>query len=158
MNSTTDDFNLDLFHQVSSITISLVAIIGNSLIFYILAKPEFRSQSFFRYLFFGTIFNTINALLIWPINYPDFFLINEILISCNIQQYINDVSTTFSGWIIVLTSVDTFLSVKYPTKFQLVKSFKAQIIIILSLSVLFFSVYAFNKYSHIFAIIKEKSN
>ena len=89
MNSTTDDFNLDLFHQVSSITISLVAIIGNSLIFYIFAKPEFKTQSFFRYLFFGTIFNTINALLIWPINYPDFFLINEILISCNLQQYIN---------------------------------------------------------------------
>ena len=51
-------------------------------------------------------------------------------------------STTFSGWIIVLTSVDTFLSVKYPTKFQLVKSFKAQIIIILSLSVLFCSLYS----------------
>jgi len=52
------------------------------------------------------------------------------------------VSTTFSGWIIVLTSVDTFLSVKYPTKFQFVKSFKAQIIIILSLSVLFCSLYS----------------
>ena len=89
MNSTTNDFNHELFNLISSITISAIALIGNSIIVYILAKPEFRKESFFRYLFFGTIFNTINALLIWPINNPDFFLINEILISCNLQQYIN---------------------------------------------------------------------
>ena len=141
MNTTSNDIS-DLFNLVSSISVSIIAIIGNSIVLFILTKQEFFKETFYRYLLIGTIFNTISALLIWPNNYPDLFLINEILISCQLYQYINDVSTTFSAWIIALCSVDTFLSVKYPTKFKFVKSFKAQIIIILSLSVLFCSLYS----------------
>jgi hypothetical protein len=74
MNDTSSESDNDLFNLVSSIVTSSITLLGNSIIFYILAKPEFRSQSFFRYLFIGTILDTINVLFIWPTYYPDYFL------------------------------------------------------------------------------------
>ena len=83
MNTTSNDIS-DLFNLVSSISVSIIAIIGNSIVLFILTKEEFFKETFYRYLLIGTIFNTISALLIWPNNYPDLFLINEILISCQL--------------------------------------------------------------------------
>ncbi len=40
MNDTSSETDNDLFYLVSSITISSIAMLGNSIIFYILAKPE----------------------------------------------------------------------------------------------------------------------
>jgi hypothetical protein len=154
MNDTSSETDSDLFYLVSSITISSIALLGNTIIFYILAKQEFRSQSFFRYLFIGTIFDTISALLVWPTNYPDYFLINEFKVSCNLYQYINDVSSSLSGSIIILTSLDTFLLVKYPTKFKLIKTFKFQMLILL---ILFMSFCALYSTDWIFMIIDSKS-
>jgi hypothetical protein len=142
MNDTSSETNNDLFHLVSSITISSIALLGNSIIFYILAKPEFRSQSFFRYLFIGTIFDTIRALSIWPTYYPDYFLINEFTFRCNLYQYISDIHFSLSGWIIILTTLDTFLLVKYPTKFKFIKTFKFQMLIVLILFISFCSLYS----------------
>jgi hypothetical protein len=142
MNDTSSESDNDLFNLVSSIVTSSIALLGNSIIFYILAKPEFRSQSFFRYLFIGTILDTINVLFIWPTYYPDYFLISEYRVSCNLYQYISDICFSLSGWIIIFTSLDTFLLVKYPTKFKLIKSLKSQMLILLILFISFCALYS----------------
>ena len=142
MNSTQNIINSDLFNLVSSITVSAVALIGNSIVFYILTKKEFLKESVFRCLFIGTIFNTINALHIWPSNYPDFFLKNKSLFSCILINYVSAVFDTFSAWMIVLTSTDIYLTVKYPTKFLFRKKINYQMIIISILFILFCSLYS----------------
>ena len=155
MNSTTNDFNYELFNLISSITISAIALIGNSIIVYILAKPEFRKESFFRYLFIRTIVDTINAMLIWPSIYPDFFLIHNILIICQFNHYVNDVFNTLSSWIIVISSIDIYLTVKYPTKFHYRKKFKYQMIIFLILFITICSLYSTD---FIYTITDPKNN
>jgi hypothetical protein len=142
MNATSKETDNSLFYLVSSITITSIALLGNSIIFYILAKPEFRSQSFFRYLFIGTIFDTINLLLIWLSNYADFFLISKLKIICCLYQYISTIFWTLSSWLLILTSLDTFLLVKYPTKFKFIKKFKFQMLIILILFISFCALYS----------------
>ena len=130
MNTTLSETDDDLYNLVSSISVTAIAFIGNSIVFYILAQKEFRKESFFRYLLVGTIFDTITALLIWPINSPNFFLIDQLQVSCALFFYISDLTSTLSGWILILTSIYTFLLVKYPTKYKFIQKLKYQMLIL----------------------------
>ena len=133
MNTTSDYFNYDLLSLVSSITITTITLICNSIVLLIFSKKTFRNQPFIRYLFVCTIFDTICALIVWPSNYPDFFLINELDISCKLAHYINDVSIMISAWIDVIAALEILLLSKYPKRFNWRKIFKNQVIIILIL-------------------------
>jgi len=65
------------FYLISSIAITTIAIIGNSTVFIILVKTQFRKEPLFRYLIISTVFDTLNALLIWLTPTEMFFWINE---------------------------------------------------------------------------------
>ena len=121
------------FNLGSSITVSILAIIGNSGVILILQKNIFRKQPLFRYLIIGTIFNTFNSFTIWPSIYKDFFLINEIDISCKLYYYLSNLFASYTPFINTLITIDTLMMVKYPTRFQFRKTFKYQIIILLIL-------------------------
>jgi hypothetical protein len=143
MNDTSRKTKIDVLYQASLITIFSIALLGNTIIFYILANPEFCGQSFFRYQFIGTIFDTINVLFIWPFNYQDYFLMSKLKVSCILINYFNGIFTSLSTWLLILSSLDTFLVVKYPTKFKYLNNFKFQMLIILILFISFCALYSF---------------
>ena len=136
---------------VSAITFTTVSVLGNSIILYVLSKYEFRRQSTFRYLFIGTIFNTINANYLWPIFIYNYYFYNEIF--CRLFNYIIRVTHLCSSWINVINSIDTFCTVKYYSRFLFRKTFYFQIISFLLIFILscFFAVpfyfFDFNQFS-----------
>ena len=150
MNNTT--FDLNTFNQVSAIIITLVAVGGNSIVLVILARPEFRKQSLFRYLFIATIFDTLNALQIWPNSYFDFFLINQLDISCKLYSYLPSVTNVFSSWMNALSSIDVYLTVNYSSKFLFRKNLKTQI---LAMSITFVMAVVLNLPMYFYAIIRD---
>ena len=44
MNTTLSETDDDLYNLVSSISVTAIAFIGNSIVFYILAQKEFRKE------------------------------------------------------------------------------------------------------------------
>ena len=132
MNDTMGNDNIQsgTFYLISSIAITTIAIIGNSTVFLILVKTQFRKELLFRYLIISTVFDTLNALLIWPNTYRDVFLINEQNLNCIVFYFTSDSITSFTSGMNVLTSVDTLMLVKYPTNFQFRKIYKYQMLIL----------------------------
>ena len=125
--SKSGTFDWDTFNLASALTVTLAALIGNSLVIYVLSKPEFIKHSLFRYLLVATIFDTLNSLQIWPNNYDSFMLIKTLDIACKLWFYLGNVIGTYSSFMNIVTALDTFFSVKYPTKFHFRKTFKFQI-------------------------------
>ena len=124
------------FHLSASIAITLLTIIGNSLVIYVLIKPLFRKETFFRYLAVASIFDILSALCIWLAYFPDFFLINEVDFMCKLYGFLPNLMNECSTWVIVLSSIDRLLAVRYPLKFGFRKKFKHQALIMLVMFVL----------------------
>ena len=122
-------FDIDAFNMASSLTITIASLIGNSIVFYILTRPEFLKQTLFRYMLIATISDAINSITIWPTNYPYDFLVFKVLISCKLFNFLVNISNSISPFMNVIGSIDTFLLVKYPTKFKFRKKFKFQIFV-----------------------------
>ena len=57
-------FDIDAFNMASSLTITIASLIGNSIVFYILTRPEFLKQTLFRYMLIATISDAINSITI----------------------------------------------------------------------------------------------
>ena len=102
------------FALASSIFFTFFGILGNSLEIYVFSTPKFREVSLFRYLLIAAITNIYNAINVWTTNYPSFFKIKTSAISCKIFFYLNNIFGEFGAWILVLSSFDRFLSIKYP--------------------------------------------
>jgi hypothetical protein len=94
-NTKSDDFDYDSFNLANSIIVTVIATFGNVIIISILAKPELHLRRLFRFILVAAIFDTINAITIWPANYPDFFLINTNDVSCMLSSYLSHVSVRF---------------------------------------------------------------
>jgi hypothetical protein len=133
MNDTLSFNYDDTFNLIAASIVSSIAIIGNLAVIIILTKPKFRNEPLFRYLIVGTIFDTLNAIMIWPSINPDRFLVNEIDFLCKFNYFLNNLMSTFSVCINVLIAVDTLMIVKYPRMFKFRKSSKYQIFILLLL-------------------------
>ena len=143
---TTDTANIDLspyldytsrdFQLISSILITIISLIGNLLVAFILLRlKEFKKEPIFRYLLFAAINDLLNCIFIWPMFYPDYFLINQFDISCKLFSFIITVLQQLSSWINVVISIDTYVMVKYPADYHKRKNVKFQVII---LSAVFF--------------------
>ena len=113
------------------ITLTVISILGNSMILYVFSKPEFLKKPTFRYLSVATIFDTINIFLIWPFNYREFFLIDTSHTSCMVYHFISFLTHIFCSWINILNSIDTCCAVKYYSKFQFRNKLNFQIIVLL---------------------------
>ena len=106
-----------------------IAIIGNAAVIRILSKKEFLKEPLFRYLITPTVLNTLNVFILWPANFLDSFFINQFDFSCKFYFFTNNMLARFSAYMNNLTSLETLIMVKYPTKFQFRKTFKYQIMI-----------------------------
>ena len=104
----------NVYTLASSIFFTVFGILGNSLEIYVFSTPKFREVSLFRYLLIAAITNIYNAINVWTTNYPSFFKIKTSAISCKIFFYLNNIFGEFGAWILVLSSFDRFLSIKYP--------------------------------------------
>jgi hypothetical protein len=116
MNSTLIsqiNFNLTLS---TSIIFSVIGLIGNSLSVFIIIKKQFRRVSFFRYLAFSIINDTIVLITMWLYTIPDYFQTSSI--GCKLTQYFGFLFYQFCPWIEVVSSIDRVISVKYPTKYK----------------------------------------
>ena len=132
-NITSNYSKWEVLIPASSILIFMIGIIGNSIVFYILTRQEFLKNSFFRYVLISTGFDALNSLQIIPFTFKDFFKISELLISCELCFYIINITLTMSPWMNVLISIDVFVMIKYPHRFNFRKKLKFQIAICTSL-------------------------
>ena len=98
----------------------------NSLVIFILSRKYFFKVSLFRYLIIATKKDTLNFLFIWLANAPDFFKMNTYAIICKLYQYLSYIAYQLSVWIIVLSSIDRYLAVKYSNRFNFRNEFKYQ--------------------------------
>jgi hypothetical protein len=110
---TSDSSFNDIFSIVTSIMVTTISFIGNTAVILILSKQEFKKEPLFRYLITASIFDTVNAIMIWPANYLDIFLKNQINWICKCFTLMNNVLGTFSSYINILVSIDTLMLVKY---------------------------------------------
>ena len=114
MSDNIDSSLIFTINFTSTAVLTVFALVGNSLVLFILSKPEFLKVSMFRYLFAATIFDTINVLASWPSVFPDAFQINNNSLSCKLYLYFFFIPFQTSPWIISMSSVDRYLSIKYP--------------------------------------------
>lgn len=112
------------FYLTSSIVITTVGLIGNLLSLYILSKPQFRDISFFRYLIVTMANDIINLATWWPSILP--YQTNTDSVSCKLVTFFGYLFYQFCPWIIVVSSIDRLLSVKYPAKFRFRTKLKYQ--------------------------------
>jgi hypothetical protein len=113
------------FGIISKSTLTVIGLLGNSFVFYILTRPKFFKKSIYRYMIFETILNTLLVIGAWIYNYPDIFF-NSSLTACKSIIYLSLSIYRLSPWIIALTAIDRYLSVKYPRKFEFRNKFKFQ--------------------------------
>ena len=114
------------FNLVTAILFTMFALIGNSFSIFVLTKPKFLEVPLFRYLIVSTIVETISVSFIWASGFPNAFGINSYDINCKMYVYLSIMFLQMGPWTNVLSSIDRYLSVKYPTKCQFRKQFKFQ--------------------------------
>ena len=127
----TDYFNYfmqNYFNLTSAIVLTAVGVSGNLFVLFVLRKKEFQKETLFRYYFLATFSDIINVLFIWTNNQPDLFLINTNRIACKFNNYLTMVVYSLSHWIIMISSLDRFISVKWSTKFFFRKKIKCQVL------------------------------
>ncbi len=123
----TIDFYLN---QIASIVLTVIGLIGNSLVFYILTRPKFLKESIYRYFLASEIVAAFSLLLLWLINIPILVKWDVPLIYCQIYNLLTFALFQLYPWISVLNSIDRLLSLKYPTKLKFMKELKFQILAI----------------------------
>ena len=151
-NSTTFNFlhTFNYFFNLSTSGIlTIVGIIGNSLVLFIFRRKQFRDISMFRYYSFLVALETVEIPLIWIYYFPKIFLFNKIEIICKLLQFFSSVLAVFATLMPVVISVDRFVNVKYPRKFQYMNEFKFQLSVVVGLlicsSVISFPLYYYNE-------------
>ena len=110
--------------------LTFFGLIGNMIVLCIFCRKSFRKIAMFRYCSFLVASETIQLLMFWPFNFPDTFLINENQISCKMIEYFSYTIGNFDTWMVIVISLDRFISVKYPHDFRFRKSFNFQITIL----------------------------
>jgi hypothetical protein len=108
------------------IVLTIVGLIGNTIVLHILLKPKFLIDQIFRYYIFTAILD--NAIIIMMCLWYILILINwnKTILFCKIFKYWLYIFNNFHAWISVITSVDRLLCLKYPTKYIFNKAFKNQ--------------------------------
>ena len=119
------------FNFVTSILFTSIGLIGNGLVIYIISRPKFRSIAMFRYLIVATLVDTINLSTMWPALYINELNIMSVELSCKFFFYAIYVFYQFSPWLLVLSTLERYLSVKFQNRFKFRNEFKYQLLIMI---------------------------
>jgi hypothetical protein len=114
------------FYLIVSIILTLVGLIGNSITFYISSRPKMRNIPLFRYLMASMVNDFFVLLTMWTWTFPNVFY--SVSINCKVFNFFGILFNNCTGYIIVLSLIDQFLSVKYPLKFHFRKKLKYQLL------------------------------
>ncbi len=111
--------------------IVLISLIANSLSFYIFSRKSFQNTVFSIYFRFYLVFQTLN--LIMPINKmfelnldSHFSRISDF--TCKIRYYYLNLNYSNCSWLLVVVSLDRYMSISYPAKFMIRKKSMFQIL------------------------------
>ena len=111
---------------VTSILLTVIGFIGNSISIHILTRPVFIKVPMFRYFLFCEIKNLIYFVYMWTWYVPNRFEWMIPSMFCKLWEYIGYVMYTMLSWVSVLNSIDRLLSFKYSDKYDFRKKFKYQ--------------------------------
>ena len=121
--------SIKIYNFSASILFTVIGIVGNTIVIFILTKPRFRKESTFRFLIISTIASSIKLLTTWSITFYETVLIDDL--KCKILSYLGFLIGRFPPWVNGLGSVDRYVSVKYPQKFKFRYQFKYQALAVL---------------------------
>ena len=85
----------------------------------------------FRYLIVATLVDTINLSTMWPALYINELNIMSVELSCKFFYYALYVFYQFSPWLLVLSTLERYLSVKFQNRFKFRNEFKYQLLVML---------------------------
>ena len=146
MNTTNSISNQSYdFTLITSVILTIVGLTGNSITIFIMAKPEMRRVSIFRYLMISMINDCLVLFTMWFFTFPQIFQNNSI--GCKLSTYLSTLVYNYSGWIMVASLVDRFFKVKYPTKkFHNQNKFHSLVLIITFTILIFLSIPNYSYY------------
>ena len=122
--------NIDYqFTLITSIILTIVGFIGNSLTVFIMAKPKMRNISMFRYLIVSMVNDCWVLVTMWFCTFSEAFQNSSI--SCKWTNYIEYLNYNYSGWIVVVSLADRLITVKFPYKFMFRNQLKFQVFVLL---------------------------
>ena len=140
-SETISAFNA-YFTSSTTIILTVLGLIGNLIVFLVYTSAKFRKVPMFRYYAVSVIFETLELLLIWIYNYPDFFQFHKNSISCQTIQYIAYLFGEFVSWIAVVITIDRLMSVKSATKFKFRKKLSVQFFSLLTIFLISSFIYS----------------
>ena len=127
------------------LTLVCFGFIGNFFIFQIYSNTSLRKYSISIYFRAIAIFDSlmlVNAIIYFLyINFNvDVAILN--IVTCKLREYFVYVNGSISPWIVVVVSIDRFMSIRFPRRFPLIFKFKFQICVILSIVVFSYIFYS----------------
>ena len=120
---------------VPSSLLTLVGIIGNTTVLYIITKKEFIKEAMFRYYIVIQVVDYLGLILLWLWYTPIIIGLDVPDLFCMITEYIFYIMYSFYSWVNLLTSTDRLFSVVYPHDFLIRKTFKFQALAVATLFV-----------------------
>ena len=106
--------------SILSIIIVFIALIGNMLSFYLFSKKKFKKTFFSFYFRVEIIFDSLFLLIAVNYSLENLFSIDFKILSnltCKLYYYFADIVTPIGHWILVLVTIDRYLSIVSPSKF-----------------------------------------
>ena len=140
------------FNIISLAVTSVVSLIGNSLVLFIITRPRLLKVAMFRYYIAVTIIDTINVLATFLYVFPKYTGFNTNKFSCKLINFTTNVAYILSPWTTLLACSDRYLSVKYPSSLQFRNDFKYQL---LAITIVFSVITLINTPFYIFSILDE---
>jgi hypothetical protein len=136
---------------VSAVLLTIFGFLGNSLTVFIFVKPKFSNKSIFRYLTTLSINNCLVLSTMWPFVLSGIHKDYMNSISCKLIQYFGSLFYTACPWILVVSSIDRLIAIKYPLRFIFRKKKKFQVCLLLILFIcMIFSnipIYMYNNFN-----------
>ena len=138
-----------IFLHVINILLVIVILLGysgNFLCFKIFLSSKLKKYPISLYFRAISVFDSvmlIEAFLYYAtINYGfNIKYVNDFF--CKLKIYFFLATGPISGWLMVAVSIDRFMSIAYPTSFQIVHSFPTQLIITSFVVIYNYSLYSF---------------
>ena len=122
---------MKIYNISTSALFTLFGLFGNTIVIFILTRRKFLRETTFRFLIVSTIGGSMKLLLTWPITFLDSNATDDY--TCKLASYFGFLIGRFTPWMNGLSSLDRYISVKYPQKFKFRNQFKCQALAVLIL-------------------------
>ena len=127
------------------LAITMTGLITNTLSFVVFSRKRFSNTIFSTYFRLYIIFQTLNLIL--PINQAlelnfNIYFVKLSNFTCKFFTYLAFFNSSIPAWLLVLISIDRFISIAYPTKFLFKNTLKFQLITCLLMAILNICVYS----------------